>query len=50
VIVVDAGDDTRAGLSELVASETHGELVALESLSAETVRTGADRAADETER
>jgi magnesium chelatase subunit D len=44
VIVVDAGDDSRAGLSELVAEETGGELVGLSSLSAETVRAGASRA------
>ncbi|QLK25515.1 VWA domain-containing protein [Natrinema zhouii] len=50
VIVVDAGDDSRAGLSELVASETGGELVALESLSVETIRAAAETAADETER
>ncbi|WP_306057458.1 VWA domain-containing protein [Natronococcus wangiae] len=47
VIVVDAGDDSRAGLSELVAGETGGELVPLSSLSAETVRAAADRAANE---
>ncbi|WP_254763429.1 VWA domain-containing protein [Natrinema marinum] len=47
VVVVDAGDDSRAGLSELVASVTEGELVALESLSAETVRIAAERAATE---
>ncbi|ELY60783.1 VWA domain-containing protein [Natronolimnohabitans innermongolicus] len=45
VIVVDAGDDSRAGLSALVADETDGELVPLESLSVETVRAAADRAA-----
>ncbi|OAQ53543.1 hypothetical protein HTG_04625 [Natrinema mahii] len=50
VVVVDAGDDSRAGLSELVAGETEGELVALESLSVETVRAAAERAADETRR
>ncbi|MFC6767489.1 magnesium chelatase, partial [Natrinema soli] len=50
VIVVDAGDDSRAGLSELVASETDGELVDLESLSVETVRAATETAADETER
>ncbi|WP_121742349.1 VWA domain-containing protein [Natronorubrum halophilum] len=47
VVVVDAGDDSRAGLSELIASETAGELVALSSLSAETVRAAADRAASD---
>ncbi|WP_226006083.1 VWA domain-containing protein [Natrinema salinisoli] len=47
VIVVDAGDDSRAGLSELVASETDGELVDLSSLSVETVRTAAETAATE---
>ncbi|MFC4437203.1 MULTISPECIES: VWA domain-containing protein [Natrialbaceae] len=47
VVVVDAGDDSRAGLSELVADETDGDLVPLSSLSAETVRAAADRAADE---
>ncbi|WP_226040941.1 VWA domain-containing protein [Natrinema sp. DC36] len=50
VIVVDAGDDSRAGLSELVASETDGELVDLATLSADAVRTAAERAADETGR
>ncbi len=50
VVVVDAGDDSRAGLSELVAGETDGELVDLESLSVETVRAAAERAADETRR
>ncbi|PGF14896.1 magnesium chelatase [Natrinema sp. CBA1119] len=50
VIVVDAGDDSRAGLSALVASETDGELVDLATLSADAVRTAAERAADETER
>ncbi|SEH11487.1 magnesium chelatase subunit D [Natronorubrum sediminis] len=44
VLVVDAGDDSRAGLSKLVASESGGELVSLEALSAETVREAADRA------
>ncbi|WP_436347664.1 VWA domain-containing protein [Natronorubrum sp. FCH18a] len=47
VIVVDAGDDSRAGLSEMVATEANGELVDLSSLSAETVRTAADRAASD---
>ncbi|NUB91251.1 VWA domain-containing protein [Haloterrigena sp. SYSU A121-1] len=47
VIVVDAGDDARAGLSELVAGETGGDVVALEALSPETVRAAAERAADE---
>ncbi|ELY74431.1 protporphyrin IX magnesium chelatase [Natrinema pallidum DSM 3751] len=50
VVVVDAGDDSRAGLSELVASETEGELVDLASLSVETVRAAAETAADETQR
>ncbi|WP_049927090.1 VWA domain-containing protein [Halopiger goleimassiliensis] len=45
VLVVDAGDDSRAGLSDVVASETAGELVSLEALSPETVRAVADRAA-----
>ncbi|MBZ6496379.1 VWA domain-containing protein [Natrinema longum] len=47
VIVVDAGDDSRAGLSELVAGETDGELVDLASLSVETVRAAAESAADD---
>ncbi|ELY44511.1 VWA domain-containing protein [Natronorubrum sulfidifaciens] len=47
VIVVDAGDDSRAGLSELVAAETDGDLVDLESLSLETVRSAANRAASD---
>ncbi|WP_226481727.1 VWA domain-containing protein [Natrinema amylolyticum] len=50
VIVVDAGDDSRAGLSELVASETEGELVDLDSLSVETVRAAAETAADGAQR
>ncbi|RZH67628.1 VWA domain-containing protein [Natrinema altunense] len=50
VIVVDAGADSRAGLSELVATETDGELVDLDSLSVETVRAAAETAADETRR
>ncbi|QCW03949.1 VWA domain-containing protein [Natrinema pallidum] len=50
VVVVDAGDDSRAGLSELVATETDGELVDLASLSVETVRAAAETAADETRR
>lgn len=50
VVVVDAGDDSRAGLSELVAGETEGELVDLASLSVDTVRAAAERAADETQR
>ncbi|MFC4543764.1 VWA domain-containing protein [Halosolutus amylolyticus] len=49
VIVVDAGDDSRAGLSELVASETGGELVSLSALSPETIRAAADRAASDRE-
>ncbi|WP_339104430.1 VWA domain-containing protein [Haloterrigena salinisoli] len=47
VIVVDAGDDSRAGLSELVAGETGGDVVPLSALSPETVRAAADRAASE---
>ncbi|THE63484.1 VWA domain-containing protein [Salinadaptatus halalkaliphilus] len=47
VVVVDAGDNARAGLSNLVASETNGDLVALELLSVEAVRRAADRAAEE---
>ncbi|ELY89690.1 VWA domain-containing protein [Natrinema altunense] len=50
VIVVDAGEESRAGLSELVATETDGELVDLDSLSVETVRAAAETAADETRR
>jgi len=50
VVVVDAGDDSRAGLSELVASETEGELVDLSTLSVERVRAAAERAADESQR
>ncbi|SFS76261.1 VWA domain-containing protein [Halostagnicola kamekurae] len=44
VVVVDAGDDSRSGLSELVAAETDGELVSLSSLSVETVRSAAESA------
>ena len=44
VVVVDAGDDSRAGLCELVATETEGELVSLSSLSVETVRSDAESA------
>jgi len=47
VVVVDAGDDSRAGLSDLVASETEGEVVDLSRLSVERVRAAAERAADE---
>ncbi|WP_265111229.1 VWA domain-containing protein [Halosolutus halophilus] len=47
VVVVDAGTDSRGGLSELVAGETDGELVSLSSLSTETVRAAAERAASE---
>ncbi len=47
VVVVDAGDDSRAGLSKLVATETGGDLVSLSSLSTETVREAADAAASE---
>ncbi|RKD97618.1 VWA domain-containing protein [Halopiger aswanensis] len=47
VLVVDAGDDARAGLSGLVADETDGDLIDLEALSPEAVRTAADRAASE---
>ncbi|WP_246999899.1 VWA domain-containing protein [Halosolutus gelatinilyticus] len=45
VIVVDAGADSRAGLSELIAGEADGELVDLASLSVERVRAAADRVA-----
>ncbi|GAB3665658.1 VWA domain-containing protein [Halopiger thermotolerans] len=47
VLVVDAGDDARAGLSGLVADETDGDLIDLAALSPETVRAAADRAASE---
>ncbi|APX95731.1 VWA domain-containing protein [Natronorubrum daqingense] len=50
VLVVDAGDDSRAGLSKLVASEAGGELVPLESLSVEAVREAADRAVSDDSR
>ncbi|QLG47520.1 VWA domain-containing protein [Natrinema halophilum] len=50
VIVVDAGGDSRAGLSELVARETEGELVDLSALSAETIRDAADRATTDANR
>ncbi|TMT86238.1 VWA domain-containing protein [Haloterrigena sp. H1] len=50
VVVVDAGDDSRAGLSDLVASETNGERVELSTLSVERVRAAAERAADENQR
>ncbi|MFA9415374.1 VWA domain-containing protein [Natrinema sp. HArc-T2] len=50
VIVVDAGDDSRAGLSELVANETDGEVVDLSRLSVERVRAAAERVADESQR
>ncbi|MDJ1430588.1 VWA domain-containing protein [Halostagnicola sp. A-GB9-2] len=42
VVVVDAGDDSRAGLSELVAAETGGELVSLSALSVEAVRSAVE--------
>ncbi|SEV88018.1 VWA domain-containing protein [Natrinema salifodinae] len=47
VIVVDAGDDSRAGLTETVAGETGGDLVDLAALSTERVRAAAERAASE---
>ncbi|WP_049923860.1 VWA domain-containing protein [Halopiger djelfimassiliensis] len=47
VLVVDAGDDSHAGLSDVVATEAAGELVDLDSLSLETVRSAADRAASD---
>ncbi|WP_101296962.1 VWA domain-containing protein [Halegenticoccus soli] len=50
VVVVDAGDDSRAGLTGLVAAETDGELAPLSSLTAETVRTAADSASSERRR
>jgi len=50
VVVVDAGDDSRAGLSDLVASETDGERVELSTLSVDRVRAAAERAADESQR
>ena len=50
VVVVDAGDDSRAGLSDLVASETDGEVVDLSRLSLERVRAAAERVADESQR
>ncbi|ELZ24724.1 VWA domain-containing protein [Natrinema limicola] len=50
VVVVDAGDDSRAGLSDLVASETEGEVVDLSRLSVDRVRAAAERAADESQR
>ncbi|WP_207588397.1 VWA domain-containing protein [Halomontanus rarus] len=47
VVIVDAGDDTSAGLTELVAAETDAEVVALSALSIETVASAVDEAADE---
>ncbi|AGB39959.1 VWA domain-containing protein [Natronococcus occultus] len=46
VVVVDAGDDSRAGLSALVADEADGERVPLSSLSAELVRSAVDSAGE----
>ncbi len=43
VLVVDAGDGARAGLSDVIVSETGGSLVDLEALTVERVREAADR-------
>ncbi|RQG89257.1 VWA domain-containing protein [Natrarchaeobius halalkaliphilus] len=45
VLVVDAGTESRSGLSALVARETGGTRVPLSSLSVETVRSTTDAAA-----
>ncbi|WP_394742785.1 VWA domain-containing protein [Natronococcus roseus] len=47
LVVVDAGDDPRAGLSGLVADEAGGERVPLSSLSPELVRSTAESAGAE---
>jgi len=44
VVVVDAGADTRAGLSELIAAETGGERISLSKLSAGAIRAAAEDA------
>ena len=44
VLVVDAGDGGRAGLSSVITGETGGDLVSLSTLSAEAVRSVADAA------
>jgi magnesium chelatase subunit D len=44
VLVVDAGDGDRAALTDLVVSETGGERVPLEALSAERIEAAAGRA------
>jgi magnesium chelatase subunit D len=44
LVVVDAGDDSRAGLSALVADEADGERVPLSSLSPELVRSASESA------
>ncbi len=48
VLVVDADDSSRAGLSKLVARETGGRRVDLSSLSVESVREAAAQAAADT--
>ncbi|ELY96482.1 VWA domain-containing protein [Natrialba taiwanensis] len=42
LVLVDAGTDSRAGLSSLIVAETDGERVPLSALSAETVRSAVD--------
>ncbi|ELZ06154.1 VWA domain-containing protein [Natrialba asiatica] len=44
LVLVDAGTDSRAGLSSLIVAETDGERVPLSALSAETVRSAVDAA------
>ncbi|MEF8782113.1 MAG: VWA domain-containing protein [Haloarculaceae archaeon] len=46
VLVVDAGDGIRAALTDLVVSETDGERVPLEALSAERIEAAADRTSE----
>ena len=47
VVVVDAGDDSQAGLCELLAAESGGERVSLSALSTGTVHTAAEEAVSE---
>ncbi|MCU4973378.1 VWA domain-containing protein [Halobacteria archaeon AArc-m2/3/4] len=46
VVIVDAGDDSRAGVTELIAAETDADVVGLSALSLETVASAVDEADD----
>ncbi|EMA42602.1 VWA domain-containing protein [Halobiforma nitratireducens] len=47
VLVVDAGEDARGGVTGIVAEETDGRTVPLSGLSREAVRTAVERAGDD---